>query len=52
MWRLGEAALCGFAIIWKTMAFTGGAPLLLRLWGVPFVQMGRKIVFGGLSSMT
>jgi hypothetical protein len=37
---------CGFAIFWETNAIKGHSPLLLKLWGVPFVVIGLYMVFG------
>jgi hypothetical protein len=37
---------CGFAIFWETTVFKGQAPLLFKLWGVPFVVVGLYLVFG------
>lgn len=37
---------CGFAIIWETIVFIIPAPLLFKLWGIPFVAVGLYMVFG------
>ena len=37
---------CGFAIFWESSVLHGHAPLLLKLWGVPFVVIGLYLVFG------
>jgi hypothetical protein len=37
---------CGFAIFWEITVAKGHAPLLLKLWGVPFVVAGLHLVFG------
>jgi hypothetical protein len=36
----------GFAIFWETMVLVGHAPLLFRLWGIPFVAVGLYIMIG------
>lgn len=37
---------CGFAIFWETTVLVANAPLLFKLWGIPFVVVGLYIVFG------
>jgi len=37
---------CGFAIFWEFMVINSDAPLLFRLWGIPFVIVGLHFVFG------
>jgi hypothetical protein len=36
----------GFAFFWEFTAVTQGAPLFMRLWGVPFVVLGLYILVG------
>lgn len=36
----------GFAIFWEGSVITGDAPLLFRLWGIPFLCVGLYISIG------
>lgn len=36
----------GFAIVWETLAVTGGAPFFFCLFGVPFIIVGLYITVG------
>jgi hypothetical protein len=36
----------GFAFTWETAVWTSGAPLLARIWGIPFVCVGLYITVG------
>ena len=37
---------CGFAIFWEFSVVSSNAPLIMRLWGIPFVLIGLHFVFG------
>jgi hypothetical protein len=36
----------GFAVIWEALAFINNAPLLFKLWGIPFVLAGLYFTAG------
>lgn len=36
----------GFAFIWETSVILADAPLIFKLWGIPFVVMGFYILIG------
>lgn len=37
---------CGFVIFWEASVLISHAPLIFRLWGIPFVCVGLYMVFG------
>ena len=36
----------GFALFWESTAITMNAPLLFKIWGIPFVVVGLYMIFG------
>ncbi len=39
-------AWCGFAVFWEYEVLSVRGPLVLKLWGIPFVLLGLYLVFG------
>ena len=37
---------CGFAIFWEFGVIAADGPLIMKLWGIPFVCVGLYMVFG------
>ncbi len=36
----------GFAIVWETIVIRTGGPVLMIIWGIPFVLVGLMMLFG------
>jgi len=37
---------CGFTLFWEAKVINTGAPLLFKLWGIPFVLVGLYLTIG------
>lgn len=37
---------CGFVVLWEYMAITGGGPIFMAIFGIPFVLVGSYLLFG------
>ena len=40
------AMFFGFSVFWETMVVTTGAPLMMRVWGIPFILVGLYLMLG------